>query len=604
MVEKTNKQLLEDLGIDLKKINKDGKTLCPVCSHKRKKKNDPCLSVSVVEGKYNCWNDSCDFHGLVKGAIAYELKPKEYVRPKFNNQTKLSENAVNWFFKRGITQSTLNDCLLTEKKAWMPQTQKEENTINFNYFREGELINIKYRDGRKNFKLEKDAELIFYGLDDISKSDWCVIVEGEIDKLSFWQAGVKECVSVPNGASKSSIANLEYLDNCIDYFRNKTKIILATDDDEAGQSLREELARRLGYERCFKVDFKGCKDANEFLTVNNTKKLKELICESNLVDFPISGIITTDMIWDKVEFLLVNGLQRGDVTENLKDFDRMVSFVPGQFMVLTGIPNHGKSPFALMIMACLSIKYRWKWGLFTPEHKPLEIFVVKVCELLLGKRARKGIGFGTTEKELAKSFINEHFLFIEPEDEDYTLDNILDKAKDLVLRKGIRGLLIDPWNKLEHNIPNGTTETTYISKEHDKIIKFNQRNSVFSIVVAHPTKIRKNLKTGLFEVPNLYDISGSSNWFNKPDIGITFYRNYETKMSEVYVQKMKYDHLGEQGMCQLRYNMNSSRFNNQYGDWDNANWLLPNEPQIKVDFEKPIPDLNTAKSLEPEDVPF
>ncbi len=604
MVEKSNKELLEDLGIDLKKINKDGKTLCPKCSHTRKKKNDPCLSVTIADGKYNCWNDSCDFHGIVSSKVPYEPKPKDYIRPKFSNTTQLGENAVNWFFKRGITQLTLNDCKLTESKAWMPQTQKEENAINFNYFRDGELINIKYRDGRKNFKLEKNAELIFYGLDDIKNSDWCVIVEGEIDKLSFWQAGIKECVSVPNGASKSSVANLEYLDNCIDYFTNKTKIIIATDDDEAGQILREELARRLGYERCFKIDLKGCKDANEFLVANSASDVKQLIVEPNLIEFPISGIITADMIWDKVEWLLVNGLQRGDITEMLKDFDKLVSFVPGQFMVLTGIPNHGKSPFALMLMACLSIKFRWKWGLFTPEHKPLEIFIVKVCELLLGKRARKGVGFGTTEKNLAKSFVNEHFLFIEPEDEDYTLDNILDKGKQLVVRKGIRGLLIDPWNKLEHNIPVGMNETTYISKEHDKIIKFNQRNSVFSIVVAHPTKIRKNLKTGLFEVPNLYDISGSSNWFNKPDIGITFYRNYQTKMSEVYVQKMKYDHLGEQGMCELRYNMNSSRFNNQYGDWDNSNWLLPVTAQTEVDFEakKPI-DFNKPQE-EADELPF
>jgi twinkle protein len=134
----------------------------------------------------------------------------------------------------------------------------------------------------------------------------------------------------------------------------------------------------------------------------------------------------------------------------------------------------------------------------------------------------------------------------------------------------------------------GDTETNYISKQFDKIIRFNQRHGILSIIIAHPTKIRKNLKTGLFEVPNLYDISGSSNWFNKPDIGITFYRNYETKLSEIHVQKMKYNHLGSQGMVEVRYNINNSRFNNLYGEWDNSNWLLPNEPQAVMNFTESV----------------
>src|SRR5690606_38977030 len=81
--------------------------------------------------------------------------------------------------KRGISQSTLIENQITNGPEWMPQTQKQENTIHFNYFRDGKLVNVKYRDGSKNFKMFKDAELIFYGLDHIKDSDWCVIVEGE-----------------------------------------------------------------------------------------------------------------------------------------------------------------------------------------------------------------------------------------------------------------------------------------------------------------------------------------------------------------------------------------------------------------------------------------
>ena len=582
---KTIKELFTDLGIETKRQKGSDKVLCPKCSHTRKNKKDHCLSIDLDTGDYNCHND-CGFKGRVKSEVPYEPKPKDYVKPTFNNNTTLNDNLVKWFQGRSISQKTLTEAKITESLKFMPQVQKEVTTINFNYFRDGELINVKYRDGAKHFMMVKDAELIFYGLDNIKNSDWCIIVEGEMDYLSFMEAGVTQVVSVPNGASKGN-SNLEYLDNCIEYFDKKTKIILATDDDEPGQMLREELARRLGYEVCFKVDFKGCKDANEFLKSYGSQKLKEAVTEANLIEFPISGVITADMIWDDVKWLLENGLERGDVTGFIKDFDELVSFTPGQLMALTGIPNHGKSPFALLIMSCLSLHKGWKWAIFSPEHKPLSIFIVKICELLLGKRARKGYGFMTREMEVSRSFISDHFFFIEPEDEDVSLDNIVVKAKQLVKRKGIRGLLIDPWNKLEHNMSKGDNETMYISKELDKVIKFNQRNSVFTIIIAHPTKIRKNLKSNLYEVPNLYDIAGSANWFNKVDIGVCFYRNYQTNLSEIHVQKMKYEHLGSQGMCEVKYNINSSRFNNLHGDWDNTNWLMPKSEQVPINYSEP-----------------
>lgn len=606
-MEKTVKQLFEELGIETKKQAGTDKVLCPKCSESRKKKKDPCLNLDFNDGSYKCWNQGCEFKGYVlKSNDGYIPKPKEYIKPVFVNNTGLCDGMVNYFQGRSINKQTLSDFKITESKQYFSSLKKEVLAINFNYFRDEELVNVKFRPSKKAFMMVKDAELIFYNLNAIKDSEWCVITEGEIDCMSFHQAGIKEVVSVPNGASKGS--NLDYLDNCIDYFNNKKKIIIATDNDEAGLSLCNELGRRLEYDRCFKVNFGDCKDANEYLTAHGPERLKQVIHGSNLIEFPIAGTITADMVWDDVEWLLENGLQRGDVTNVLKDFDKLVSFVPGQLMALTGIPNHGKSPFALLVMAALSLHHKWKWAVYSPEHKPLSIFLVKICELLLGKRARPGYGFSKNEKDLAKAFISEHFIFIEPEDDNYSLDTILDKAKRLVVRKGIRGLLIDPWNKLEHNMGKGDNETMYISKELDKVIKFDQRNSVFSIIIAHPTKIRKNLKSTLFEVPNLYDIAGSANWFNKVDIGICFYRNFTTNMSEIYVQKMKYEHLGSQGMAEVRYNMNSNRFDNKTGDWDNSNWLLPNTtPTIEDLFGSPIPNIEThdpSKDNPNDDLPF
>ena len=144
----------------------------------------------------------------------------------------------------------------------MPQTGKEENTIKFNYMIGDQLINIKYRDARKNFKLYKGAEKIFYNINSIIGYNWCVIVEGEMDAAAVHEIGIRNVISVPNGATLNH-NNLDYLDSCIDYFADKEKVIIAVDNDTAGEALKQELIRRLGSEVCFTVDFGEYKDANE-----------------------------------------------------------------------------------------------------------------------------------------------------------------------------------------------------------------------------------------------------------------------------------------------------------------------------------------------------
>ena len=154
----------------------------------------------------------------------------------------------------------------------MPQTGKAENTIQFNYYVGGQLTNVKYRDGRKNFKLYKGAEKVFYNIDNIVGYDYCVIVEGEMDVLALHEAGITNAISVPNGAALNT-NNLDYLDNCIDYFDDMSKIIIAVDSDAPGQALQTELIRRLGAETCYITTFDDCKDANEYLVKHSSKEL-------------------------------------------------------------------------------------------------------------------------------------------------------------------------------------------------------------------------------------------------------------------------------------------------------------------------------------------
>jgi len=231
-------QQLRLLGINVRE-NQHGnvKVPCPQCSPTRKNKTDPCLSVDVDRGIWQCHN--CGYKGSV------EKPKKEYVKPP-SELKKLSQQVIDWFAARGISNQTLLRYKVSEGVDYMPQVNAETRTIHFNYIQNEEVFNIKFRDRDKNFKLVSGARLGPYGIDIVldNDSDCVVITEGEIDTMSFYEAGIKSAISVPNGASKGN-QKLDWLEDYIHLFQDK-KIYLACDMDEAGQSLRSELARRFG----------------------------------------------------------------------------------------------------------------------------------------------------------------------------------------------------------------------------------------------------------------------------------------------------------------------------------------------------------------------
>jgi twinkle protein len=565
-----NKELLENLGIDLKNIKTSGKCLCPQCSHTRKKKTDPCLSVDVMKGMYNCHN--CSWSGYV--TKPEERSEKVFFVPEFKNRTEVSEKTVSYFFKRGISQQTLIDFGVTQSEEWMPQTGKTENCINFNYFRSAKLVNIKFRDARKNFKLVKDAELIMYNLDRIVDTDEVVICEGEIDAMSWHEAGVKNVVSVPNGASKNQ--KLEYIDNCYKYFEGKKKIYLSTDNDEPGIALRDELSRRLGIEKCFKVTFNGLKDANEFLIAHGSEQLAARLSDAQ--PFPLEGVFTINDSWGDVMSIYDNGMPTGDKTGD-PQLDEHVGFMPGELTMVTGVPSHGKSIYLDQVSLGLAKHSNWNFGICSPESFPLGFYFTRLIKRITGRKFSAN-NIKMDELLKVKDWIGDRYNMIMPE-EGFSLESILDKAKHLVLRKGIKGLIIDPWNRIESTIPAGYNENKFISEQLLKIIKFARANQVHVFLVAHPTKMQKAPGSDNYIVPNLYSISGSAHFFNMTQNGLTVYRNYETGMTEIHIQKVKWEHLGKIGMLEYSYNENNARFVGP-GIEPDLSWIEEDRQQLQI----------------------
>jgi len=244
--------------------NKTGgqiKIKCPNCIDSRSNKRDKSLSVNISKGMALC--HYCDVKSIRQSEEKKEIEVEYKLPPQnWKNYTKLSENVVKWFEeKRNISQSTLIDCKITEETYFQPAKNKNVNNIVFNYFELDELVNKKYRSSDKKFTQSAGTKNIFYGINDIIAQDEVWLVEGEIDKLAMYEIGIKNCISVPNGAND----NDDVWKNSKTYLDDVKTFIIAVDCDTKGNELSDKISQRLGKWRCKKVTFKN-KDANETLS--------------------------------------------------------------------------------------------------------------------------------------------------------------------------------------------------------------------------------------------------------------------------------------------------------------------------------------------------
>ncbi|MAB38967.1 MAG: hypothetical protein CL525_07745 [Aequorivita sp.] len=519
-----------DFGIDIgNKSTGKIKTQCPQCSHTRKNKRDKCLSVDIDKGLFNCHN--CGFSGTTK----FEKK-KEFIRPE-KIKVNLTERVIKWFGERGISEPTLQHWKIGESLQYFPQVGKKRRAINFNYYRENNLVNVKYRDGQKNFKMVSGAELIFYGLDNIKTMEKIFIVEGEIDALSLHEAGIYSVCSVPNGASKGN-QRLEYLDNCFEYFKDKKEIILCTDNDNPGIQLRNELARRFGAYRCKYVDFGDFKDANEILTTKGAETLRNVIKTAK--NFPLEGVLNLDNIWQSVLTYNENGVKNYSI--GLPNADNYFKMELGQWSVVTGIPNSGKSDVMDQICCNMAIKYDMRCAMFAPESFPYEGHIKRIANKL------NETNCNNEQLNQTKDFIQDHFFWVKIDLENLTLKGILNAFRDLVFQKGINVCVIDPWNMLDHSAQR---DHSYIGRALSEITQFCQQTNTHLFLVAHPRKIES--ENGRYKKPTLYDISGSADFFNKAYNGLIVYRcigertKFKSDVVKIYIEKVKRKENGQLG---------------------------------------------------------
>lgn len=573
------------------------KVRCPFCDEMRSDKRDKSLSIDATTYLYHC--HYCQASGVLRSKMGeilskdqrnFQPKKKTYSRPtkKINTDKRYSESFLSWFQGRCISEDTLRKAKVTQETEVMPNVGKT-GVVAFNYYLNGELVNIKFRTREKGFKMVSGAQVIPYNLDSIENKAFkegeerhCFITEGEMDTLTLIECGYEHAISAPAGGGNT---NLEFLDDFIDsHFDQLDYIYICVDNDNVGMGFRHELIRRFGEDRCRIIDYPApCKDINEVLMKYGKDAVKK--CVESYTELRPDGIQELIDVESSLDNIFHNGLQKG-ATVGVPSIDKILSFKTGMLNVVTGVPSHGKTYLLNYLLIKLNLLHDWKIAFFSPEFYPVSLHISQVIETMGGQRF-SAQNYNYKTYEVMKAYMCKNFFFIDPNDTD--VNSVMDRAKYLIRKKGIKCLVIDPFNALTDKERKNVKQDEYISEFLQKLRWFARKFDVAIFIVIHPTKMNK-LDNGLYPVCDLYNCKGASEIFDKADMGLTVWRNELEDYAELHVTKIKFRHLGEKGKATFKFNTRNGRYVEIESaedvrskgldmrtipvDWDNSNYIL------------------------------
>lgn len=539
-------------------VKDNRRIVCPECGPNRKKSN-PTLSVSQdAEGTlYYCHH--CGVGGMLKHERA-EFTGPQPVSPVRLPEHEDSSLVASFLKSRGIDRSKCSEYPVIGGTKWFRDVG-EVPAVGFMYGSPGDVRAVKWRGTDTKAFTQEGAAATFWGLGQLpADAEDFIIVEGEMDVLAMRMAGIR-AVSVPNGApakvsnrrvDPSEDGKFAYVWEARDRLETAKRVIIAGDMDEQGEALREELARRIDRAKCWFVEWPaGCKDANDVLLKHGPDALKS--CVDKAAPLPLEGVYSANEIAPDVTDLFEQGLVRGE-SVNIDAVDEVYTVLPGQLTVVTGVPSSGKSEFVDQVVVNLARHHNWRIAIASFEN-PMHFHVAKLAEKLVGRPFFEGPTQRMTKTEMEDSlaWINEHFVFLHHHDAAApSIRSILNRTKQAVMRMGVRGLVIDPFNYLDVEM-----STEAIRAMLRDVCNFAKAHGIHIWFVAHPSKMYKD-DQGRQRVPTGYDISGSAHWFNAADMGLTVHR--EEAGPELHCWKARFKWIGRTGVAQMEYDVPTGRY--------------------------------------------
>jgi twinkle protein len=456
------------------------------------------ITVEQDRNVYQCFHcgekgavSTVDKHSFRRTVVQQNTAPKEAVRP-VDPPSSVDDSIVENFLKsRGIDPETVKDYPLVGSQRFFGDSGKQD-AIGFIYGDPRKPQAIKWRSTTKKEFTQQGAARSFYGLAQLTDEDTDFIVcEGEMDAIALASVGIR-AVSVPNGApqkvsdrdfNETEDGKYSFVWDAREKIEKAERVVFCRDMDESGNALVEELARRIGRAKCWTVTLPE-KDANKTLEVHGAQVLRDAVLSAK--PMPLEGIYLPQDYDSPVLDLYKNGTVSG-VSTGIESIDPYYTVMPSQLTVVTGFPGSGKSELVDQFCLNIAMSKGWRFAVASFENPP-HMHIAKLAEKVVGKPFFHTDGrerMSEEERDYALDFLNNHFVFLQTHDgSSPTVQSIIERTKQAIMRLGVRGLIIDPYNYLD--IGDSENETKSISKMLTEIVMFCQSHGVHCFFIAHP----------------------------------------------------------------------------------------------------------------------
>lgn len=404
-------------------------------------------------------------------------------------QVALSEDtkALDYLFiERGLSTDTMENFKLGY--------DKERHAIAIPVFKRGELVNIKYRfiePDKIKYSQERGAEIWIYNEEGIEvglKKGAVLIVEGEFDAMSAWQAGIKNVVSPASGKDSYGMW-LELLDNI-------PEIYIAYDNDKPGKEAGKIMAERLLVEKCKEVTYpEGTKDANEYFKKYTYDDFKELLKDSQpFYRYTFKNL--PDIIDEMRAF-------KDDITTN--KFMPFLEMEEDWLIVLSGSSNVGKTSVVMNIAN--DFVSRGIPCLVMPFERGIKSVAKRFIQVKYDLSRLNDLPDEEWD-EVASQCAELPLYFALPKKNE--LLELLSKSKRIFNTKVV---IID---HLDYIVRNSQNKEAEIGNTLQELKRTAEENKMIMIIVTHIRKI----SSGGFSVkrkPHMEDLKGSSSLYQDPE---------------------------------------------------------------------------------------
>lgn len=449
-------------------------------------------------------------------------KPKPELLEKYKNNLWDNKTALSYLESRGLSIDTI--------KHFQLGFCQERNSISIPIFKNKELINIRYRSldpsNKVRYTQEKGCETWIYNEDGIQqalKLKGVLVVEGEFDLMSVWQAGIKHVVSPSSGATSYG-PWIELLDN-IPY------VWIAYDNDKAGKAAAYDFSQRVGSDKCFETIYpEGIKDANDYFKHHNKEEFSKLVKSSK----PFYSYV-----FESVPDIIK------DMRENKKsklsiDLIPYVEFEEDWLAIISGDSNTGKTSWALNVASQLADKQIP--SLIMPFERGIRSVGKRFIQVRYNTEEREFNLY--SDEDWNKVIADARDLpvyFSTPKPED--IEDVVKRAKRLF---NVKFVIID---HLDYMVRSDKFHTERESQS-EAMMNFKtiaQELGVIFLVVHHikkpethgkPRKLRKE------------DLKGSASLYQDPEVVILLDQVDENECLEINIAKNK----GKMGTKYLEFN--------------------------------------------------